>query len=74
MRPRRNCAPGRVAAPAKITSSIPAAHRGGPVFAHHPAQRLEQVRLAAAIRADHPGQAGRDHQIGRIDEAVQPQS
>ena len=34
-----------------------AAHRRRAVLAHHPAQRLEQVRLAAAVRADHAGQA-----------------
>jgi hypothetical protein len=45
-----------------------AAHRGGPVFAHHPAQRFQQVRLAAAVRADDAGQPLGDHQIGRIDE------
>ena len=34
-----------------------AAHRLGRAFAHHPADRLEHVRLAAAIRPDDAGQA-----------------
>ena len=37
-------------------------------FAHHPAQRLEQVGFAAAIGADHAGQARLDQQFGRLDE------
>ncbi|EYD73380.1 hypothetical protein Lokhon_00910 [Limimaricola hongkongensis DSM 17492] len=53
-----------------------AAHRGGAIFAHHPAQRLQKVRLAAAIGAHHAGEPVLDHQIGRVHEAleaVQPQ-
>ena len=43
---------GRPPEPAKITSSMPpAAHGLGGVGAHHPAQGLQQVRLAAAVRA-----------------------
>jgi len=49
----------------------PAAHRRGPGFAHHPAQRLEEVRLAAAVRADDPRQPIGDHEIGGIDEALE---
>ena len=53
---------GRSPEPAKMTSSMsPAAHGLVRAFAHHPAQRLDQVGLAAAIRADDAGQAGLDH-------------
>jgi hypothetical protein len=45
-----------------------AAHGGGSVFAHHPAQRLQEVRLAAAVRPHDTGQTLRDHEIGGIDE------
>ena len=48
-----------------------AAHRRGPVFAHHPAQRLQQVGLAAAIGADHAGQPRVDHHIHRVDKAFE---
>jgi hypothetical protein len=48
-----------------------AAHGGGSVFAHHPAQRLQQVRLAAAVRAHDAGQTLGDDQIGRIDERLE---
>ena len=48
-----------------------AAHRGGSVLAHDPAQRLEEVGLAAAVRADHARQARRDDQFRRIDEGLE---
>ena len=32
-------------------------------LAHRPAQRLDQVGFAAAVRADHAGQAGFDHAV-----------
>lgn len=48
------------------------AQRFRAVLTHGPAQRFEQVRLAAAIGADHAGQPGLDHQIGGIDEALEP--
>ena len=54
-----------------------AAHRRGPVFAHDPAQGFQQVRLAAAIGADHAGQPLVDHQIRGVDEAfetIEPKS
>ena len=47
------------------------AHRLGRVFAHHPADRLEQVGLAAAIGADDPRQPRFDMQGGRFDEALE---
>ena len=40
-------------------------------LAHHPAQRLDQVRLAAAVRADHAGQSRLDQKIGRLDERLE---
>ena len=48
-----------------------AAHRGGAVFAHHPAQSLQQVRLAAAIGPDNAGQPLADHQFGGVHEALE---
>ena len=40
-------------------------------LAHGPAQRLEQVRLAAAIGTDHAGQARLDQKLGRLDERLE---
>ncbi len=40
-------------------------------LAHHPAQRLDQVRLAAAVRPDHAGEPRLDHEIGRLDEGLE---
>ena len=37
-----------------------AAHLAGVAFAHHPAQTFDNIRLATAVRADNPGQAGID--------------
>ena len=48
-----------------------AAHRFRAVLAHRPAQRFEQVGLAAAVGADDAGQPRLDAQIGRIDEALE---
>jgi len=48
-----------------------AAHRLGAGFAHDPADRLQQVGLAAAIGPDNAGQARFDAQFGRIDEALE---
>ncbi len=48
-----------------------APHRRGAVFAHHPAERLQKVRLAATIRPDHAGQPLMDHQIRGVDEAFE---
>ncbi len=47
------------------------AHRLGRVFAHHPADRFEQVGLAAAIGPDDAGQPGFDAQFSRFDEALE---
>ena len=49
-----------------------AAHGLGRALAHGPAQRLEQVRLAAAIGPDDAGHPGLDGQLGRIDERFEP--
>ncbi len=50
---------------------LAAAQRGRARFAHHPAQRIEQVGLAAAIGADHGGQAGFDVKLGRLHEGLE---
>jgi len=48
---------GRLVVPAKITSSIsPPRICFDAVLAHHPAQRFDQVGLAAAVGADDAGQ------------------
>ncbi len=49
-----------------------AAHRLGRAFAHDPADRLQQVGLAAAVGADHAGQPPFDAQFSRLDEALEP--
>jgi hypothetical protein len=49
-----------------------AAHGGRARLAHDPAHRLEQVRLAAAVRADDARQPVADGQIGRVDETLEP--
>ena len=43
------------------------------VFAHHPAQGFDEIRLAAAIGADDAGQARLDQEIGRLAEALEAQ-
>jgi hypothetical protein len=48
-----------------------AAHGGGAVFAHDPAQGFEQVGFAASVWANNTCQPVRDHQIGRIDKAFE---
>ncbi len=48
-----------------------AAHRPGAGFAHHPADRLKQVGLAAAIGAHDPGEPGLDAQFGGLYEALE---
>src|SRR5262249_42527962 len=50
---------------------LTAAHRLGRGFAHGPAQGLDQVRFAAAVGADDPGQAGIDEQFGGIDQGFE---
>ena len=47
------------------------AHRLVRGLAHHPAQRFDQVRLAAAVRPDHAGQARLDQEVGRLDEGLE---
>ena len=48
-----------------------AAHRFGAGFAHHPTDRFEQVRFAAAIGADDAGQPGFDAEFSGFDEAFE---
>ena len=40
-------------------------------LAHHPAQRFDEVRLAAAVRADDPRQPALDMQLRRLDEGLE---
>ena len=40
-------------------------------LAHDPAHGLDQIGLAAAVRADHAGQAGFDLEVGRFDEGLE---
>ena len=51
---------------------LAAAQGAGVRFAHRPAQRLDHVRLAAAVRADHAGQPGADFHRGGFGEALEP--
>ncbi|KIU01477.1 hypothetical protein QU38_01415, partial [Staphylococcus aureus] len=48
-----------------------AAHRLGAGLAHHPAQRFEQIRLAATIGADDARQPRFDAEVSRVDEALE---
>ena len=48
-----------------------ATHGFGAVFAHDPAQRLQQVGLATAVWPHHTGQPIRDDQIGWINKAFE---
>ena len=50
---------------------LAAAHALGRSFAHHPTQRLDQVRLAAAIGADDPGHPGLNRQLRGFDEGFE---
>ena len=47
------------------------AHLPRRVLAHHPAERLDDVRLAAAVRTDDARQARIDVDVGRIDERLE---
>ena len=40
-------------------------------LAHRPAQRLDQVGFAAAVRPDHAGEAGFDHEISGFNERLE---
>ena len=48
-----------------------AAHGRGTVLAHHPAQRLQQVRLAAAVRPHDAGQTVVDDEVRGVHEALE---
>jgi hypothetical protein len=39
---------------------------------HYPAERLDQVRLTAAVGTDDSGQPGFDRQLGRVDKRLEP--
>ncbi|MNY11701.1 hypothetical protein D3C86_1447450 [compost metagenome] len=47
------------------------AHGLGRVGAHDPAQAFQHIGLAAAVRPDHPGQAGLDLNFRRVDEGFE---
>src|SRR5689334_14006095 len=49
----------------------PAAKRLGAGLAHCPADRLEQVGLAAAVGPDDPGETGLDSKLSRFYEALE---
>jgi len=40
-------------------------------LAHRPAQRLDQIRFATAIRPDNAGQSGFDHEVSGLDEGLE---
>ena len=40
-------------------------------LAHRPAQRLDQIGFAAAVRSDHAGQAGFDHEVSGFNERLE---
>jgi hypothetical protein len=48
-----------------------AAHALGRVLAHDPAQGLDQVGLAAAVRPHDPGDPGIDRELGRVHEGLE---
>lgn len=48
-----------------------AAQAAGRAFAHHPAHRIDDVGLAAAIGADDAGHVGGQVQRGRVDERLE---
>ncbi len=47
------------------------AHRLVRALAHHPAQRFDEVRLAAAVGPDDAGEAGLDQDVRRLDEGLE---
>src|SRR3546814_806693 len=57
--------------PEKITSVSESPRRRLAVLSHHPAHRVDDVGLAAAVRADHAGHVGRQVQRGGIDEGFE---
>ena len=63
-RPRRGAGEDRVA---HLAAAQPA-RRG---LAHHPAQRVDAIRLAAAVGPDDAGQARLDQQVGRVPERLE---
>src|SRR5690554_4154570 len=50
---------------------LAAAHALGRGFPHHPAQRFNEIGLAAAVRADDAGRARLDHQLARLHEGLE---
>ena len=62
--------PGRGAGEDDVVHAA-AAQALGAALAHHPANRFEQVGLAAAVGADDAGQARLDPEVGGFDEALE---
>jgi hypothetical protein len=59
--------------PVVVASEDDVVHLGGTHrlvrgLAHHPAQRFDKIRFAAAVRPDHAGQPRLDQEVGRLDE------
>ena len=50
---------------------VAGAHRLVGGFPHHPAQRFDEVRLAAAVRPDNAGEPALDLEVGRLDEGFE---
>src|SRR6185503_11932173 len=50
---------------------LAAANRGRAGFAHYPAQSVEQIGLATAVRADDRRQPGLDEEFRRLDERLE---
>ena len=64
---------GRVPEPEKITSSMPDARVFlYETFAHHPRQRFDEVRLAAAVRSNDAGQPAFDDELAGSTKDLNP--
>ena len=61
--------PGGAAAEDDVVH-LAAAHLAGRRLAHDPTQRVDEVRLAAAVGADNPRQARLDQKVGGLDERL----
>ena len=62
--------------PAVVAGEDHVVHRRGAhgfvrAFAHHPAQRFDQIGFAAAVRPDHAGEARLDLKVGRFNEGFE---
>jgi hypothetical protein len=62
--------PGRCAAEDDVIH-LTAAQASGRGLAHHPLQRLDEIRLAAAVGADDSRETGLDEKFRRLDEGLE---